>query len=351
MLYNVASSFVKIDETQGIIQNASSGNSIEVSDTGVADSGIILKPGESLSFTDTSIYVRTIGNKSSAVRVVPFVQGFTAGSTSDSASENFSVDHTSILINSTSPEGKAHQEMISFVNPKKTKAELSAFGQMVNDTTINTYESTYRVDKALCDGQEDEQQQEDYSKYLVVDSPFTEDFTDNCGKTWELSGNPQIQDGKLYFDGSSSIYLPDFTLGGKDFTIQFTLEMLNATAASGRAFYFNAFELCRESTSNQAAKIISTTAFPTKAVSQRVVWINSTYLTTVGLTQTFTFSYWHNTETLGIFANKIPIMSFYTQTKNSTANLYLSHPNNPMVGYISNLKIWDGVALYPNLTV
>ena len=351
MLYNVASSFVKIDETQGIIQNASSGNSIEVSDTGVADSGIILKPGESLSFTDTSIYVRTIGNKSSAVRVVPFVQGFTAGSTSDSGSEDFSVDHTSILINSTSPEGKAHQEMISFVNPKKTKAELSAFGQMVNDTTINTYESTYRVDKALCDGQEDEQQQEDYSKYLVVDSPFTEDFTDNCGKTWTLEGNPQIQDGKLYFDGASYIYLPDFTLGGKDFTIQFTLEMLDTTAANGRAFYFSGFELNRYASSNKLVKIASTISFCTNSFSKVVEFANDVTLTTVGTTKTFTFSYWHDKQTLVVFWDKVPIMSFYLQTKNVTDKFYLSHPNNPFVGYISNLKIWDGVALYPNLTV
>lgn len=152
MLYEVASSFVKIDETQGIVQNASSGNDIEVSAEATTNSGIILKPGESLSFSNTDIYVRTIGNKNSAVRVVPFVQGFTADSTSTpSDPDEFNANFTSILITAKTPEGKTHQEIFSYVNPVKTKKELATFGQMVVGSTVNTYQSTYRIDKVLCD--------------------------------------------------------------------------------------------------------------------------------------------------------------------------------------------------------
>lgn len=232
MLYEVSNSFVKIDETQGIIQNASSGNDIEVSDEATTNSGIILKPGESLSFSGTDIYVRTIGNKNSAVRVVPFVQGFTAGSTSGSSvAEDLASDYTSILISSTTPEGKNHQELVSYINPNRTKAELAEFGQMITASTVNTYKSTHRIDKILCDEESIE-----VDENLLVYLPFTDSATqDLCGNTWSASGSPVIIDQQLFLDGSSYIKTNDVNLTqifNSDFTLCFYMKYI-----SGQGFF------------------------------------------------------------------------------------------------------------------
>lgn len=58
---------------------------------------------------------------------------------------------------------------------------------------------------------------------LVAYLPFTVSTTgDLCGGNWVAYGNPVIQDGALYLDGSSYLSLDDgLTLGGQDFTIDF----------------------------------------------------------------------------------------------------------------------------------
>lgn len=58
---------------------------------------------------------------------------------------------------------------------------------------------------------------------LVAYLPFTTSTTgDLCGGNWVAYGNPVIQDGALYLDGSSYLSLDDgLTLGGQDFTIDF----------------------------------------------------------------------------------------------------------------------------------
>lgn len=152
MLYEVPSSFIKIDETKGILQNASSSNSLEVSNENEVNSGIILKPGESLSFQDTDIYIRTVGsNKNSAVRVVPFVDGFSADNSSSGDFDIRQYDSTGILIYSKDAAGNLREKPVHYVNPDSTNAQLVELGKSIIAVTDNSYQATYRVTKTLCD--------------------------------------------------------------------------------------------------------------------------------------------------------------------------------------------------------
>ena len=73
MIYNVTSSFTRITETAGTIQNNSYIYPIEVSNQAVADSGILLYPLNKFSFSGTQLYLRCIeSDKEAEVRVVPF---------------------------------------------------------------------------------------------------------------------------------------------------------------------------------------------------------------------------------------------------------------------------------------
>lgn len=85
MLYNVTNAFTKLSETTGTIQNSSS-SSIEVSNKKTLGSGVIIKPGERLSFSNTTLYVRGEG-KDATVRVVPFILGSGGGGSSYPASD------------------------------------------------------------------------------------------------------------------------------------------------------------------------------------------------------------------------------------------------------------------------
>lgn len=96
MLYTVENDFLKIDETEGTIQNSSQIFHVEVSDKPVPDSGFILYPLNKISFVGTR-YLRCIEQgKFAIVRVVPFhVEVGTAVSSGDSdsgGSDHFTQD-------------------------------------------------------------------------------------------------------------------------------------------------------------------------------------------------------------------------------------------------------------------
>ena len=84
MIYAVTSDFVKINETQGTIQNTSRVYDIEVSDKPEPNSGIILFGLNKFSFSGTK-YIRCIGG-SAQVRVVPFATDSTGDNSSSSSS-------------------------------------------------------------------------------------------------------------------------------------------------------------------------------------------------------------------------------------------------------------------------
>lgn len=77
MIYNVTSSFTRITETAGTIQNNSYIYPIEVSNQAVADSGILLYPLNKFSFSGTQLYLRCIeGGGRAEIRIVPFTLDF-----------------------------------------------------------------------------------------------------------------------------------------------------------------------------------------------------------------------------------------------------------------------------------
>lgn len=74
MEYIVTSdSFTKISETAGTLQNLDKENEIEMSESPVFDSGLRVKTGEKLNFSNTDIYLRCVKDGGTAiVRIVPF---------------------------------------------------------------------------------------------------------------------------------------------------------------------------------------------------------------------------------------------------------------------------------------
>ena len=61
---------------------------------------------------------------------------------------------TSIIINTTSPSGKALQKTLTDVNASCSSAVLKTFSTMLNGLTQNTYVKTNRVDKLTVDTEE-----------------------------------------------------------------------------------------------------------------------------------------------------------------------------------------------------
>ena len=92
MIYTVTNDFVKINQTQGTIQNTSRVFDIEVSDSPSHNSGIILFGLNKFSFNGTK-YIRCIGG-TAEVRVVPFATELSGGGVSStSEGDNFADDN------------------------------------------------------------------------------------------------------------------------------------------------------------------------------------------------------------------------------------------------------------------
>lgn len=215
MKYLLSEEFTQIAENTGTIQNSSHVGTIEMSTSDTPDSGILIYPLQKVSFTNRTIYLRCIDGYAEA-RVLPFELAGEGGDSS-SGSTPFDIrqsDSTSILIYSTDTAGKLHETSVRSVNPESTDAQLAALGESTIDLTDNTYQSTYRVTKTLCDV--------DPRQYLFSDLPLTQDLTDRCGKTWNVVGSPTFENGALKFADISDrdyIYTTPPELGTSDFTI------------------------------------------------------------------------------------------------------------------------------------
>lgn len=73
MRYKVTNEFIKINESQGTIQNTSQIYTVEVSNQNVVDSGALLYPLNQISFSDTPIYLRCVDSGGwAAIRVFNF---------------------------------------------------------------------------------------------------------------------------------------------------------------------------------------------------------------------------------------------------------------------------------------
>ncbi|MBR3051886.1 MAG: hypothetical protein IKG61_10630 [Selenomonadaceae bacterium] len=106
MLYTLTSSFTRLSETTGTIQNSSS-HSIEVSNQEIFGTGVVIKPGETFSFSNASLFARCEGAKA-VVRVVPFVLG--AGGSGGSSSSG-TPDYTGDVEDMWTDSGDPTQEM------------------------------------------------------------------------------------------------------------------------------------------------------------------------------------------------------------------------------------------------
>lgn len=106
MLYTLTSSFTRLSETTGTIQNSSS-HSIEVSNQEIFGTGVVIKPGETFSFSGANLFARCEGAKA-VVRVVPFVLG--AGG-SGSSSSSGTPDYTGDVDDMWTDSGDPTQEM------------------------------------------------------------------------------------------------------------------------------------------------------------------------------------------------------------------------------------------------
>lgn len=72
MKYVVTDAFTKVSETTGTIQNASRSNLVEISNSSVKGSGIVLEPYEKFTYSNKTIYARCADGKGAQVFVVPF---------------------------------------------------------------------------------------------------------------------------------------------------------------------------------------------------------------------------------------------------------------------------------------
>ena len=89
MIYTITSEFTKLNETQGTVQNPSNIFTLELSDSNVPDSGVLIYPLNKLSFSGTK-YLRCIDGTTQA-RVVSFAE--------IAASSGSAVDDTEDVIN------------------------------------------------------------------------------------------------------------------------------------------------------------------------------------------------------------------------------------------------------------
>ena len=64
---------------------------------------------------------------------------------------------TSIAIATTAKDGQRHRNTISYVNPNATNSQLKDFAQAVNALSIDSYDSTCRIETTDkdSDGSED----------------------------------------------------------------------------------------------------------------------------------------------------------------------------------------------------
>lgn len=163
MLYLLSKEFTKISTTTGTVQNASKICTLEMSNTNTPDSGILIYLLQKVSFVNKTIYLRCVDGWAKA-RVVDFI-----------------INAGGIITSSSS-------------------SDTQGGGGSSDPTNLN-------------------------AQYLIVDSPFTTDLTDNCGVVWTPNGTVIVSDGAAQFQSSYLSSASQITFGGdKDFTIAFYIK-------------------------------------------------------------------------------------------------------------------------------
>ena len=98
MIYQLGNDFTQISETTGTIQNTSHINTVEMSNSTVEGSGILIYPLQTKSFNNKTIYLRCYENGGAEVRVIPFEVGAEGGdiSLSDNAFQDISLSNGTV---------------------------------------------------------------------------------------------------------------------------------------------------------------------------------------------------------------------------------------------------------------
>ena len=98
MIYQLGNDFTQISETTGTIQNTSHINTVEMSNSTVEGSGILIYPLQTKSYSNKTIYLRCYENGGAEVRVIPFEVGAEGGdiSLSDNAFQDISLNNGTV---------------------------------------------------------------------------------------------------------------------------------------------------------------------------------------------------------------------------------------------------------------
>lgn len=91
MIYDLTQTFTQIAETTGTIQNTSNITTLEMSTSNTPDTGILIYPLEKVSYTNQTIYLRSVDGARARARVIPFeivAGGGGANTSSDQPDDN-----------------------------------------------------------------------------------------------------------------------------------------------------------------------------------------------------------------------------------------------------------------------
>lgn len=147
----VTEEFSPISVTTGTVQNTSRINTVEVSNTTVKGSGVLLPPLKKASFTDQTLYARCFDGAGAEIIVLPLAIGSGGGGGGDIPSSSMASDEQiiSILDDLFGEDGKYKPcgcSSIEFVSDEAVGSMLtgvfgnsggSSSGGIATDTSVN----------------------------------------------------------------------------------------------------------------------------------------------------------------------------------------------------------------------
>lgn len=194
------------------------------------------------------------------------------------------------------------------------------------------------------------------SQYLIVDSPFSTDLTDNCGVVWNPAGNVTFSDGAVNFNNSAVCSAGKLTLGGQDFTLNLDVNISQGTDWSG-IFGFAASMGTSESgdaTSDHIGEISFYTDSSPNVLCFQVNNSNRQVMKADRINKDICDNVWHNirvvynhnTPTLKLFIDEQISFTYSLLVERLARNLGIFH-GSKAIGSVRNLKLYDGVAILP----
>ena len=192
-----------------------------------------------------------------------------------------------------------------------------------------------------------------YSQFLIVDSPFSSDLSDNCGVIWTPSGNVSVSDGAAQFNNSYLRSTEQVTFGGQDFTISFSAE--ETGGQSGYRIFLSGQSSTNSGESGRPGQFVF------YSIDHRLELgvfnssgqnICNLSICSVSGSNDYQLVYSHVNTSLKIFVNDTLQQSTSLNFERLDRFLWLATncyapDSQAIVGSISNFKIYDGVAIEP----